>query len=228
MNIEILQRPACAVARIQLDNGERFTAETGSMVAMSTGLHVETSTRSRGQTGLLAGLKRMLAGENFFLNHYAATRDGEELFLAPTLPGDIETIELRGTRIVVESGGWLGSGPDVGLELAFQGFGAGLLGGEGFFWVKCGGTGPVVLSSFGSLYRVDVAGEYVVDTGHVVAFEESLQMSIGKAGQSLLGSFLGGEGLVCRFRGQGALWCQSHNPQSFGRALGPSLTPRKA
>ena len=36
-------------------------------------------------------------------------------------------------------------------------------------------------------------------------------------------SFLGGEGMVCKFIGQGTVWCQSHNAGSFGTALGPSL-----
>ncbi|MEE8143359.1 MAG: AIM24 family protein, partial [Planctomycetota bacterium] len=51
---------------------------------------------------------------------------------------------------------------------------------------------------------------------------------VGKASRSLLGSFLGGEGLVCKFSGRGRLFCQSHNPVSFGRLLGPLLKPRSA
>jgi len=227
MRIELLQRPASAVARVHMSRGERFCAETGSMIAMSGQLQVDTSTRSRGQSGLLAGLKRMVAGENFFLNHYTATQDGQELVIGPTLPGDVETIELRGNRVLVEAGGWLGSTDDVGIDSSFQGFGVGLLGGEGLFWVSCSGTGTVVVSSFGSIYRVDVRDSYVVDTGHVVAYEDTLQMSVQKASASWVGSFLGGEGFVARFTGQGALWCQSHNPQAFGKALGPNLIPRK-
>ena len=39
-------------------------------------------------------------------------------------------------------------------------------------------------------------------------------------------SFLGGEGMVCRFNGQGTVWSQSHNPPSFGKQLGPMLPER--
>ncbi|MEZ6126750.1 MAG: AIM24 family protein [Planctomycetaceae bacterium] len=49
-------------------------------------------------------------------------------------------------------------------------------------------------------------------------FEDTLQFTVTKAGASLIGSLLGGEGLVCRFSGQGRLFCQSHNPPSFGKA----------
>ena len=73
---------------------------------------------------------------------------------------------------------------------------------------------------------MDVQGEYTVDTGHIVAFEDSLQFRITKVSSSLIGSFLGGEGLVCRFQGQGKLYCQSHNAASLGALLGPKLKPR--
>jgi uncharacterized protein (AIM24 family) len=59
-----------------------------------------------------------------------------------------------------------------------------------------------------------------------VAFEDTLQFKIVKAGASLIGSFLGGEGLVCKFHGTGKLYCQSHNPPNFGKLLGPKLKPR--
>jgi len=63
------------------------------------------------------------------------------------------------------------------------------------FWVKCSGSGDVLVNSFGAIYEVDVKDGYTVDTGHIVAFEDTLQFKIGKAGQSLIGSMLGGEGL---------------------------------
>jgi uncharacterized protein (AIM24 family) len=41
-----------------------------------------------------------------------------------------------------------------------------------------------------------------------------------------LHSILGGEGLVCKFRGKGTVWCQSNNQRSFGAALTPTLRAR--
>ena len=49
--------------------------------------------------------------------------------------------------------------------------------------------------------RSRVDGEYIVDTGHIVAFNETLNFSLSKAGKSWMSSILGGEGLVCRFQG---------------------------
>ena len=68
--------------------------------------------------------------------------------------------------------------------------------------------------------------EDIVDTGHIVAFNETLSFSITKAGKSWIGSMLSGEGLVCKFEGKGTVWCQSHNAQSFGQSLTPILRPR--
>ena len=70
---------------------------------------------------------------------------------------------------------------------------------KGMFWVKCSGSGPLLLNSFGAIYEVDVDGDYVVDTGHIVAFEDSLSFQIGKSNESWLGSFFGGEGLSVVF-----------------------------
>jgi uncharacterized protein (TIGR00266 family) len=93
------------------------------------------------------------------------------------------------------------------------------------FWLNMNGQGQVLLNSFGAIYPVEVDGEYIVDSGHIVAFNETLDFSITKAGKNWIHSYLGGEGLVCKFKGKGALWCQSHNAASFGGKLTLSLRP---
>jgi uncharacterized protein (TIGR00266 family) len=97
---------------------------------------------------------------------------------------------------------------------------------ESLFWVKASGQGTVIFNSFGAIYQIQVNGEHIVDTGHIVAFEETLAFSLTKAGKSWMSSILGGEGLVCKFKGKGIVWVQSHNSSSFGSALGPKLKPR--
>lgn len=227
MDVEIVARPAASVAKLGLSNGESITCEVGAMIAMTSGMQVETTSRSKGGAGgMLRGLKRMFAGENFFLNHFTAHADAQSIYLGPGLLGDVVHHRLRGGQLIVQGSSWMGSGPGVEIDASFQGLGKALFSGESVFWVKCSGQGDVLLSSFGAIYEVDVVDGYVVDTGHIVAFEDSLTFNIAKAGQSLVGSLLGGEGLVCRFSGQGKLYCQSHNPPSFGSLLGPKLRPR--
>ena len=60
----------------------------------------------------------------------------------------------------------------------------------------------------------------MVDTGYIVAFEESLQYRVTvlpglrKAGK-LKSFFFGGEGLVCQFTGTGRVWIQTRQVSSF-------------
>lgn len=227
MKTELLCQPASTVARLTLAAGETVTCEVGAMIAMSDGLTVETTSRSRGGGGgLMSGMRRVFSGESFFLNHFEASQEGAHLIIGPTLMGDIMHHRLSGGTVVVQGSSWLASGPGVTIDTTFQGLGKALLSGESVFWVKCSGTGDLLLNSFGAIYPVDVDGEYVVDTGHIVAFEDTLGFTIAKASESLIGSLLGGEGFVCRFKGRGRLWCQSHNPPAFGAELGPKLRPR--
>jgi len=226
MDIAIEARPAASVAKVVLDGGETLTCEVGGMIAMDPGITVETTTQKKGGGGFLKGLKRMLGGENLFLNHFTAAGPGQTLYVGPSLLGDIVHHRLNGGTMIVQGSSWLASDADISIDASFQGVGKALFSGEGIFWVKCIGSGDLLLNSFGAIYAVDVDGDYTVDTGHIVAFEDSLQFRIGKASQSLIGSFLGGEGLVCKFTGQGRLYCQSHNPPSFGKLLGPKLKPR--
>ncbi|MEB3293111.1 MAG: TIGR00266 family protein [Synechococcales bacterium] len=225
MKLDILHQPDSAIAKIDLAPNEELVAEAGAMVAMSSHLNVSTTLRKGKGGGILGGLKRMLAGESLFLSVFRTGNDTAELFLAPKLMGDILPYTLKGTDLVVQSTGYLASTPGVDVELGFTGFKS-LLSGESIFWLTVSGSGLVLLSAFGGIYEIEVNGEYVVDTGHIVAFEKTLDYSISKANQSWIGAFFGGEGFVCRFRGRGKVYCQTHNPTAFGRMVGSQLPPR--
>ncbi len=225
MNIEIEYRPGSSIAAMQLAPDESFTAEGGAMVSMTAGVQMTTTTHKKSSGGILRAAKRLLGGESFFLNHYTAGPSGGEVILATTLPGDMMQYELDNERLIVQGGSYVASSPDIEIDLGWQGFKS-LLSGENMFWLNISGTGKVVFNSFGMIYPVEVNGEYIVDTGHIVAFNETLEFTLSKAGKSWISSFLGGEGLVCKFHGRGTVWCQSHNPTSFGRTVGPMLKPR--
>lgn len=226
MNIDILQRPAATTALVHLGSGESLTAEGGAMIAMSSDIHMETTTHQKsGSGGIMSGLKRMLSGESFFINHYTAGSQGGQVYLAPKLHGDILQLPLQGKKIIVQSGSYLASDAQVSVTFNWQGMKT-ILSGEGLFWLELTGDGNALVNAFGEIIPIEVNGEYIVDTGHIVAFEQGLSFSISKAGSSWLGSFLGGEGFVCRFKGQGKLWVQSHNPNAFGTKIGAKLKPR--
>lgn len=225
MRTEILQRPSNTIAKIDLTAGEQLTAEGGSMVAMSPGLSVETTTHKRGKGNLLKAAKRMFAGESVFMNHYKCEQDNATLFLAPTMSGDMIHEKIDGKTLIVQGSSYVASWGNVEMNIGWQGFKS-IIAKEGLFWIQLSGSGEVLLNAFGAIYPVEVDGEYIVDTGHIVAFEEGLDFKISKAGSSWISSFMGGEGFVSRFKGKGTVWCQSHNQSSFGKTLGPKLRSR--
>jgi len=226
LKVELQMQPGSTAAVIELAPGEQFTAEGGAMIAMSPSVTLTTSTHTKKSGGIMRGIKRMISGESFFLNHYNGGESGGKVWLGATHAGDMLVRELNGETLIVQGGSYVASTPDIDIDLSWQGF-KNLISKESLFWIKMKGKGTVVINSFGIIYPIEIDGEYIVDTGHIVAFEETLNFSLSKAGKSWASSILGGEGLVCRFKGKGTVWVQSHNASSFGNALGGKLKPRK-
>ncbi|MEM6869121.1 MAG: TIGR00266 family protein [Cyanobacteria bacterium P01_F01_bin.3] len=225
MKLELLHQPDSAIAKFHMDPQEELLAEAGAMVAMSSHINVSTTLRKGKGGGVLGGLKRMVAGESLFISVFRSGSSPAEIYLAPKLMGDILPYQLSDTELVIQSTSYLASTPGVQIDLGFTGFKS-LFSGESIFWLTANGSGLVMLNAFGSIYEIDVDGEYVVDTGHIVAFERTLDYSITKANKSWAGAFFGGEGFVCQFRGRGKVFCQTHNPGAFGRQVGGKLPPR--
>jgi len=222
MKVELLHQPDSAIARINLNAGEEIIAEAGTMIAMSGFINVSTTLRQGKGGGILGGFKRMLGGQSLFLSVFRSPTANGEIYLAPKLMGDILTYQLTSTGLVVQASSYLAGSNGVDIDLGFQGFKS-FFSGESVFWLDISGAGTLLLASFGAIYEIEVNGEYIVDTGHIVAFEKSLKFEITKPGSSWIGAFLGGEGLVCRFKGRGKLFCQTHNPGDFGQLVGSKL-----
>ncbi len=224
MRHEILHRPSYALGVIQLESGERIQAEPGAMVSMSPTIHLETSTRG----GILRGLKRsVLGGESFFMNTFTAEAPGE-VTVAPALPGDIEAIQLEGESIMVQSGSFLAA--DTGIEIDSKWGGARtFFSKEGLFLLKCEGAGSLFVSSFGAIHLKELAdGErYTVDTGHMVAFDSSIQYSVARSG-GWKTTLLSGEGLVCKLVGPGRFYMQTRSDDAFVSWLSSKLPSRSS
>ena len=67
---------------------------------------------------------------------------------------------------------------------------------------------------------MDVTDDYYVDTGYIVAFEDTLDYKVTvlpglSRGGKVKSFFFGGEGLVCKFSGQGKVWVQTRNVNPF-------------
>ncbi len=211
MEYDIIHRPSYALGRIRLRSGEHLVAEAGAMVSMSNSVKMETSTRG----GVFGGLKRaVLGGESFFMNTFTAERDGE-VTIAPALPGDIQALELHGQTLFVQSGSFLASTEGINVDTKWGGA-RGFFSSEGLILLKCSGTGLLFLSSYGAIEQIDLASgqEHVVDTGHMVAFDESVDYSVSGSG-GWKQTLFSGEGLVMRVKGPGRFYMQTRSEQSL-------------
>ncbi|MCA9519544.1 MAG: TIGR00266 family protein [Myxococcales bacterium] len=217
MKFNIFGAPDYAMIDVDLAQGESVVAESGAMVAMSANTKMTTSTRG----GLLKGLKRaVLGGESLFQNTFTAENGNGRVQLAPSTPGDLKQWDLaEGQSLFMQGGCYVASTPETTLDTKWGGA-KGFFSGTGMFLLKATGPGTVFVSAYGALHQVRIEGEYIVDTGHIVAFEETLTYSISKVG-GLKSFFFGGEGLVARFSGHGNAWVQTRNPTSLVEFVNP-------
>jgi uncharacterized protein (TIGR00266 family) len=199
-------RPDFAFLTVQLPAGKTLKVEASAMATMDTSLVMKTK--------LKGGLGRFLTGESLFINEFTAESVPGEIGIAPGAPGDLAHVFLRGETIFLQNSAFVACDPGVNLETKWQGFTKGFFSGESFFLVRASGEGDLWFNTYGGLIELDVDGDYVVDTGNIVAFTDGLDYEIGRVGgyKSL---FFSGEGLVCRFRGKGRVWVQTRSPAAF-------------
>lgn len=231
MHVELDSKPSYGMAIVTLDKGETITAESGAMVAMSPGLAVDTSfsgANSGGVVGFLKAaviglLRRFLAGESLFVNHFKARQDGQQVMLAPTMVGDVIDLDMAEQKsLTVQSSSYLASTPEVDVDIVWAGFSM-LFGGEGAFFLRCrGASGRLLVNAYGAIDKVEVSGKYVVDSGHVVAFSGDLEYRAKRVG-GWKSTLLSGEGLVLEFTGTGTLWVQTRSLSSFLSWITPVL-----
>lgn len=228
MQYQIQYQPAHAVATVHLAPNETVRAEAGAMISMSSNIAVQTQGRPQGGGGILGGLKRsLLGGESFFTNQFTATGAAGHVVLAPQLCGDLRVHELAPGEVLFIQGSSYVAAPDsVQLDTKFQGF-KGLFSGESLFFLRASGAGSVLLNAFGAVEALDLDGELVVDTGHVVAFTSGIDYTVGKASEGWIASYLSGEGFVLHMRGRGRLYLQSRNPHEYGKTVGRRLPARR-
>ena len=224
MQHEVKYRPSYSLALVTLEPNETIVVEAGAMVSMSPGLTVETGARG----GLLSAFKRsILGGESFFMNTYRAPGKGGQITLAPPLPGDIVVREMGGETFMVQSGSFIAS--SVGIEIDTKWSGARtFFASEGLIMLRASGTGTLFLSSYGAIHEIDLAAgqQYIVDTGHLVAFSEGMRFNVQRIG-GIKSTLFSGEGLVVELEGPGKVFMQTRSQDAFLSWLIPRLPERR-
>lgn len=221
MQYQVLYRPSFALAHVTLEQGEALRTESGAMVGMSPNLRLE----AKMEGGLLKALGRsMLSGESFFQSTYTAEGGPGELLLAPALPGDIMGVNLDNQAFMIQKGSYLAGSTSLNIETKFAGMGS-IVSGEGAFMVRASGSGLLLLSSYGAIHKIVLAAgeQYIVDSGHIVAFDARVTYSLDKASRGLMSSVTSGELLVCRYTGPGEIYLQTRNLSAFVNSIVPLM-----
>lgn len=232
MNVKIDSEGAFGSALVTIESGEKFVSEAGAMYRASPNMEIEVESRKKKSEGMWgaikAGVKAMFAGESFFLSSYQ-TNDGQsgEVGLAPTHQGEVRSVKVGPEVWICSGGSYLGSSEGVGLDTQYQGLLKGGFSGEGLVFVQASGQGDLLVNGFGRISEVEIRDGVTIDNGHLIAFTEGLEYTIGKAGSGWISSMMSGEGLVMKFKGKGKILVQSHDPGRLGGALGPLLPPRE-
>lgn len=216
---EILHQGAFALAVVNLQPEQTIAAEAGAMVSMSSNVDLHSEMKG----GVFGALKRAVGGESAFVSTFTARGGPGEVAFAPGTPGDVAGIEMRNQTFMVQSSSYLAGDTSLVVDTKFGGAKS-FFGGEGLFVLQISGSGLLLVSSFGSIHRRTLrAGEqYVVDTGHLVAWEGHMQYNLRKAAKSgYLRSMLSGEGMVAEFAGPGEILIQTRNLAAFAGLLKP-------
>jgi uncharacterized protein (TIGR00266 family) len=219
VNTKIEGAPSFAHIHVELDPGEQITAESDAMSSMACDLDMKAKLNG----GFFSGLcKKFLGGESLFVNDFVNNTDGpRQVTLAPGNPGDIRAMQLENNAICLQPGAYIASTPGVKLGLKYAGL-ASWIGREGLFKLQVSGTGTLWYGAFGALVEKEIDGEFIVDTGHLVAYPPNIKLKVQMAG-GIFSSFFGGEGLVTRVQGKGTIVLQTRSLSGLASWLNPFL-----
>jgi uncharacterized protein (AIM24 family) len=175
--------------------------------------------------------KRALAGESLAFQWFRANGQGLVAF-AGVLPGQMRVIELdAGGGWFAEKDAFVCAEGTVDFDIAFQGFKTGRKGGEGFVLERFTGAGTLVIAGAGNFIELNPAtygGKIQVDTGCVVAFQDTITYGVERVGalnaQTALTALFGGEGLsLATLEGDGQVILQSMTYDAIAQAIGKRL-----
>ena len=171
--------------------------------------------------------KRALAGESWAFQWYQANGQGIVAF-AGVLPGSMRAIELDGTSgWYTEKDAFVLAESTVSYDISFSGFKTGRKGGEGFVLQKFTGNGTFVIAGAGNFIELNPAkygGKLQVDTGCVVAFQDSISYGVERIGglnaKTAMTAMFGNEGLsLATLEGDGQVILQSMTYAGMANAL---------
>jgi uncharacterized protein (TIGR00266 family) len=225
MKYEIRYKPSYSMFVVDLEQGEKITAESGSMTYMDPNIEVHTRKREKSLLGSI-GLA-VFGRQSFWVNDYTASNGLGEVAFVSAPVGDIETLDVKSNQgYVIQKAAYIASTENVDLDVKWEGFTKGLFG-QGLFMIKVTGNGTLFINTFGAIdkHTLKSGQTLIVDNFHLVAFSDTCNYKVTKFG-GLKETLLGGEGLVTRITGPGDVYIQTKNLREFVEWLWTLIEPR--
>ena len=222
MKYEIKYRPSYSLLTVNLEEGEKITAEAGAMTYMDPTVEVKTTMREKSFLHSI-GLA-IFGGQSFFVNHY--TGPGNVAFVAAPV-GDIEKLQvIPSSGMIIQKSAYVASTGDLDLDVKWEGFTKGLFG-QGLFMLRVQGNGDLFINTFGAIdvHELEAGETLVVDNFHLVGFTETCKYQVTKFGR-LKETIVSGEGFVTKISGPGTIYIQTKNMREFVDWLWTLLEPR--
>lgn len=191
--------------RIHLNN-DKVTTEAGALYY--TKGNIKNDTPIGGVGGFLGkALKAQVTQEAAFNPTYEGTGI---VVLEPTF-GHYVLLELNNNSVIVDKSLYYCHIGDIRTEAVMQNnLSSAALGGEGLFQTRITGTGVVVLEipvPMSEIEMFNLNNEKVqVDGNFAILRSASIDFRVEKSNKGILGSVVGGEGLLCTFTGSGMIW----------------------
>lgn len=228
MNVELSDSTFAPIAKIRLQQGETIRIEPGAMVYEQGDIELEGQMNTNGKKGLggaLSALGRSVtSGESFFISTATAHSKDAIIAIAPSVPGKIFSLDVGAEHWRLNTGAFLASEETVNYQMKRQKLSGALLGGTGgLFVMETTGSGHLLVSAFGDIEKIELDGTspVIIDNQHVIAWTSSLDYDIRVASGTF--GFKTGEGIVNAFHGQGSVYIQTRNLESFAGHLSPFL-----
>ena len=211
--------PAFAFIHVDLAPGETVVAESDAMSSMAADLDLDAKFNG----GFFSGLcKKFLGGESLFVNHFTNNTSAvRRVTLVQATPGNIRALQLNNETLCLQPGAYVAGTPTLKMQARWAGFKS-WFAKEGLFKLAVSGTGTLWYGAYGELLEKEVAGEYIVDTAHLVAYEPQMKLKIQLAG-GLFSSLFSGEGFVTRIEGHGKIVVQTRSLSGLVGWLNPRL-----
>lgn len=223
MNYEILNQGNNELLKFNLQKNEPILAEAGSMMYMGASVKVSTP---EDPTVNARTLSELISNAEEVKSKFECD-EGGTLCLAPSTPGSILKIDVKEKAIIADGMSFLASGD----KFTFTRMGSlqGMLWGAGLFLEKVEGEGELFLKSYGSphLFELGENDAIEVDTGHLIAFEETMSYTIRKPESGRFDQFAAGEWIVTEFKGPGKIWLSSRNRSEFAKVINKFLPKKK-